>query len=237
MKRLIQGFFRMFGRELRRVDSPTRSFSAGIKHLAGFVSPVTVIDVGVGRGTPELYRHFSSQGYLLVEASPNFSETLEELAKQLNSAVVENVFCGQTSGVQEMRIYRDSHKSSMFEPRRTLDLETVTTVPVATLDSLVAKHDLSPPFVVKIDVEGAELEVVRGAKNTLQRTEAVVAETSILPRFVGAPEFAELVREMSQHGFAVFDILAATNHAGNNCLNQVDVVFVRKDSHFRYPVS
>jgi len=57
---------------------------------------------------------------------------------------------------------------------RTVDAVEVEVVPI---DELVASGELSPPTLVKIDVEGAELDVVRGMADTLARHRpAIVCE-------------------------------------------------------------
>ena len=101
------------------------------------------------------------------------------------------------------------------------------------LDDLIEKHNLPSPYFIKIDVEGAELEVLKGAERTLKNTEAVIADASILPKYKGVPELADLVGAMQQYGFSVFDILAGSNHPDSGYLYQVDLVFVKTDSKLR----
>jgi FkbM family methyltransferase len=59
----------------------------------------------------------------------------------------------------------------------TYQRSTAVTVPTATLDALVRAQGLAAPSVVKIDVEGAEGHVVRGAHHVLaEHHPAIVAE-------------------------------------------------------------
>lgn len=233
LKKLIYGWLQRANIELRSIDAPTRSFGRGLELLSRVIAPKTVIDIGVANGTPELYQHFPAQKYLLVEASPQFSADLERISKTLPDVVIENVFCGSQAGTQEIRLFEDGRKSSMYQPLRKLKLDKVESVPVATLDSLISKHDLTGPFLVKVDVEGAELEVIKGSGETLKDSATVILESSVAPRFGGGPELADLVEAMSRSGFALFDILAGTNDPKTQNLKQVDLVFVQKDAPFR----
>ena len=232
MKTFIKNLLRRTGREFRIVDAPTRSFSRGMEILREVITPETVIDIGVASGTPELYKHFNSQSYLLIEANPAFKPDLLFIKSQLN-AVIENVFCGSERGQTLLKIYSDPRKSSVFEITREMKQVEEIQVPVERLDSLVQKYNLEPPYLIKIDVEGAEIEVIKGAESTLVQTQAVVAEASVLPKYKGGPELADLVVLMYEKGFSVFDILAGTNHPNGNYLFQVDLVFVKTDAKFR----
>ncbi|MCB0196175.1 MAG: FkbM family methyltransferase [Anaerolineae bacterium] len=233
MKQIVHTLLKQFNRQLRSFDDPTRSFSRGFEILRKLISPSTIIDVGVADGTPELYKSFPNHPYLLIEANPTFREQLNKTAAGLD-AVIEYVFCGDQMGETALRVYKDPRKSSTFQINRDLQLETILTVPVNTLDHLVEKHRLNPPYLVKIDVEGAEKSVLEGAVATLKKTEAVIAEASVLPKFKGGTSFAELVHLMDAQGFSVFDIWAGANHPQTQYLYQVDLVFVKTNASFRY---
>jgi len=71
-------------------------------------------------------------------------------------------------------------------------------VPVTTVDAAVREHDLRMPDVLKIDVEGSEIEVLRGALQTIRRSRPlIVAEVHGI-----GPEFADFVdRELSSFGY------------------------------------
>lgn len=234
MKTWVQGLLRYWGRELRSVDAPTRSFARGLELLHPVVAPRTVIDIGVAHGTPELYQQFPPNAfqYLLVEANPVFREDLAGLKSQLN-AVVVNAFCGATAGQVRLRQYEDPRKSSAYAVTRGLNLTAEIDVPVLTLDTIVSEHGLPGPFLMKIDVEGAELDVLRGATQTLTHTEAIIAEVAVLPKYHGGADLPTLVGYLDERGFAVFDILAGTNHSRTKYLHQVDLLFTKKDAPFR----
>lgn len=69
-------------------------------------------------------------------------------------------------------------------------------VEVVTLDELVAKGDVQPPEVIKIDVEGSELEVLRGAGAILERYHPV-----LLLATHSETDYDACCRQLRVHGY------------------------------------
>ena len=73
------------------------------------------------------------------------------------------------------------------------------TVPVTTLDALASELDLKPPFLIKMDVQGAETKVLRGARHVLAETLAVISEADIA-------DFQTINAEALAAGFDLYDV-------------------------------
>ena len=97
-------------------------------------------------------------------------------------------------------------------------------IPVTTLDLLVEEQKLQPPFGLKIDTEGFELEVIHGAAKFWRETQFVIAEVSLVERFVGGYSFSEFTEAMTKNGFFLWDIL-------NTHERYVDAVFLPSLNH------
>jgi hypothetical protein len=95
-----------------------------------------------------------------------------------------------------------------------------------TLDELARERALPAPFALKIDTEGFELEVLRGARRFLEDTLLVVAEVSVARRFEGGYTFAQFIAEMDQRGFRLATFLDLVGLRRPELL-YVDAVFVR----------
>lgn len=199
------------------------------KVLPGGVT--TVIDIGVAHGTPELYSAFPSTQYqyVLVEASPLYAESVSKLGNSMH-AIVENVFCSDSIGTQPFIVRRDAAAKGSKFARRSESQPDTTPVVSTTLDALLAKHSLTNPCVIKIDVEGAELEVLRGATTALALAEAVIIETPIIVRMHGASSFGEIVTFLTQHKFALFDISEMSYSTDTRFLNLANGIFVKRDN-------
>ena len=101
-------------------------------------------------------------------------------------------------------------------------------VPVKTLDNLV--KDKGPFDFVKLDVQGAEIEVLEGATETLKNVDFLFLECSLVEYNEGAPLAAEVITKLDQLGFRLYDIIP--QERVSNLLMQFDAFFVRKDSEF-----
>ncbi len=99
------------------------------------------------------------------------------------------------------------------------------TVPVIPLDVLVAREKIPPPDLLKLDVQGYELEVLRGAEGCLRHARAVLCEVSFQQFYAGQPLFPEVLAFLETRGFALHALGAGTPHGSP--LVQTDALFLR----------
>ena len=101
-----------------------------------------------------------------------------------------------------------SVNGSLHRPRPGMDSvygsgwegEATITVPTTTLDQMVG--DL-PVALLKIDVQGAEAEVLRGAQGVLMRTDIVMLEVTFFSHYDGDTTFVDLHSMMTDAGFSL----------------------------------
>ena len=237
IKNLVERVLRGFGYELKAVGSPPRGFPASLAHARGAgLAPRTVFDVGVGRGTPWLYAAFPDAKHVLFEPLATFGADLDRLAAEL-SADVHRVALSNRSGTATFRRHVDfPTSSSLYDIDPQFDAYSrrvqgqhrfeEQTVPLATLDEL---NRYEPPFVLKLDVEGAERDVIEGAGNTLRSTELLIAEISVMRRRRDEPVFADMIGLLDSAGFELFDIPELAQ-AADGTLRYLDAAFVPKGS-------
>lgn len=73
------------------------------------------------------------------------------------------------------------------------------TVKMVTLDSVANRLQLAPPYLIKLDVQGAEAQVLRGASGVLSETHTVICEVDL-------DDHAEIHRILDEAGFGLFDL-------------------------------
>jgi len=188
------------------------------------LKPQTVIDVGVAHGTPELYAAFPDAGLLLIEPLTEWEPVMRSiLAKRPGDYVV--AAAGDSEGEAEMLVPEVLAWARLTDA--STDRSRVRSVPVTTVDAEVKRLGLPGPFVLKVDVEGHEAEVIAGARETLTQCDAVLLEG-----FLDRTFLPQLVL-MDEAGFVVHDFYGFGYNEADGTLGQVDTMFVRQGSPLR----
>lgn len=100
-------------------------------------------------------------------------------------------------------------------------------VPVTSLDEYCRERGIESVYLLKIDVQGFEVEVLRGANRMLRDVQYVFVESGIRRLYEGAPTFAETFLELERRGFDLMHLRAW--HRGNRVLIETDMLFRRND--------
>jgi FkbM family methyltransferase len=197
------------------------------------LEPRTVIDVGVAEGTPELYAAFCEAQLLLVEPLEEYSRSLQTIVRERGAQLVLAA-AGPTAATMEIAVHRVPACSSLLGAHRGDNAEiSWRCVPTVALDDVIVERALPGPYVLKVDVEGAELRVLEGATALLEQTELALLEVSLFELVADAPQLHDVVAWMHQHGFVVADFYNGHNRLLDGALAQVDVAFVKEDGRFR----
>lgn len=93
-----------------------------------------------------------------------------------------------------------------------------------TLDSVCDEFDLPTPTLIKLDTQGSEISILKGARRTLMDVNLLYLEVPVLQYNEGAPSFDEYINYITSIGFlpvGLFEI-----HISHGVLIQVDVLFM-----------
>jgi FkbM family methyltransferase len=149
---------------------------------------------------------------------------------------INNVGVAREPGTLELNLMSESAVSNSFlrpveatwdEVQYRAGTITTKTVPVTTLDAYCSEKGIESVYLIKIDVQGFELEVLKGAKETLKITDYVFVESAIRPLYEQAPRFTDVYAHMDHHGFHLIGMRAW--HRGNQTLMESDMLFRRND--------
>jgi FkbM family methyltransferase len=198
--------------------------------------PATVIDVGAAYGdwAVKCAAVFPEARYLLIEPLEEFAPFLRERADALGDARYLPFAAAGHDGDAQLHVHLDLVGSSLLEEYDDSLAEVhQRVVRAATLDSLVRETSSRGSFLVKIDTQGAELEVLTGAEDVLGDAIAVVLEVSFMPFFMGGHEVGDVVRTMQERGFVPYDVVEPLYRPLDGALAQADAVFVPDDSPLR----
>lgn len=184
----------------------------------------TIIDVGVLSGTPWLYEVFPDARFILVDPLEESRASVTDLWGGLDF-VFHQTALGARKGSIELEI--EPSRPSRSTPGHRFAHGTLLErrkVDVVRLDTLT--DGIAGPFGLKIDTEGHELEVIKGATRTLERCEFVIAEVSVKKRFEGGYRFSDFIAAMAERGFEVHSFLSGLTRAPR----MSDVLFIPADS-------
>jgi len=123
------------------------------------------------------------------------------------------------SASQSSFLEHDGVFAGHFKVKASYDVE------VTTFRDLVEELKLEPPFGVKIDTEGFELEVVKGMVGCFDKIDFLICEASVRRVFKDSYQFSELVAFLAEHDMLFFNILNDTSPWPR----YYDTVFLHKD--------
>jgi FkbM family methyltransferase len=205
-----------------------------LKHLRsnGF-APRTLIDVGafIGGWSRGARTIFPNARYLMIEGNEDNRQRLEMSVEEIGHAEFLIALLGPVE--KESVTFHVHSKGSSVLPELTSFGMEPRSVPMKRLDDIMATRPVEEPILLKLDAQGFELEILRGAPITLARAEVVVLEASLIPYNEGAPLLAEVIAFMSQAGFIAYDIFGGHRRESDNALYQTDIAFTRPTSSLR----
>lgn len=106
-------------------------------------------------------------------------------------------------------------------------------IQITTINSLLEKHKIEIPELVKLDIQGFELEALKGASFLFGKTEVFILEVSLFSFVESMPIFSEVIRFMADKGYEVYDFPGFYHRPFDGALGQVDVCFVKRGGLLR----
>lgn len=199
-----------------------------LEALANFVkssSPdeitFTILEIGarpLGE-KPEPFHH-------LVNLFPGSEIIAFELEKDLCDRLNRNsspgivyypVALGRADERRQLYITQHPMCTSLYPPNEKLlmhyhnmdvsMLHSVSTVTTTSLDSFATFHSVADVDFIKIDIQGAELDVFQGATNTLRDVVLIVSEVEFIPLYVDQPLFGDVSAYLLEQGFMLHKLL------------------------------
>lgn len=208
----------------------------GLVHHLPRKRPVTLCDVGANRGdfAAAVEAHCGIRRALLVEPQPALHL---ELQKRFDGSrfKVSNYALSDHGGAQEFDILGADSCSSLLSVKpespfvgRQIDVSVKQRLEVKlrTLDDLLAEQQWTGPIdLLKLDTQGTELQVLRGATRTLPTVRVVFVEVSFRSLYEGDALFPEIHQFLSAAGFRFYSIHEVFRDANRELL-QADAVFL-----------
>lgn len=191
-------------------------------------SPENVLDIGayVGDWTKMIKQIFPACNVLMVEPLPDKKTALLEICKKFNGSV--NFVNALLSSMDDQRINFNINEtaSSILNEHFNNSNKSIELL-TKTVDGISEKKIFD---LIKLDTQGYELEILKGAKNTIKKTEVILMEVSLIDIYKDVPLIKDVLNFMDENGFQLYDICSFIRRPLDNALWQIDAIFVRKNS-------
>ncbi len=218
---------------IKRFEVPSMDWSLGNMRRLGF-RPARVVDIGAYKGewTVMTRAIFPEAAFLMLEAQESLRGDLEQV-KGRNSAMVNYQIALLGAESREEVCFHQYDVAptgaSVLAAQAGAPSRTVKRS-METLDEILGRENFRRPDLIKIDVQGYELEVLKGGGEALAGAEAIVMEVSLLELYKGNPLMHEVIAFMHQRGFQCYDIPTLMRRPSDGTLWQVDMIFVKANS-------
>lgn len=196
----------------------------------------TVIDVGANRGQFSLSvrHHHPNARIIAFEPLSTAATVYREVFVGDSRTTLHEAAISTTSGVATIQISQREDSSSLL-PITPLQTELypavvaigTTEVRTAPLSQFVSTADIVAPAMLKIDVQGFELEVLRASEQLLPCFANIYVEASFTTLYAGQALAHEIVEYLATHRFHFCGAYNPTYHPRTGKLLQADLLFER----------
>lgn len=208
-----------------KFQHPDRLVSEALKHMGVDL----IVDAGANRG--QFAKRMIENGFdgtiLSFEPVPATYAILAAAAQKHPNWQVFNLALGDTAGQMTIHCHTDDSLNS-FLPTGNLARERYDgmdqrkeEVNIETLDSFLEKKigasEMKSPnsIFLKLDTQGYDLAVLRGAQRTVEMITIIQSEASVNPIYEGMPDYLETLHELKKLGFkpAAFKTVSRDKHS------------------------
>jgi FkbM family methyltransferase len=240
IKKFLQRLIRRLGWEIRPITSANIEQQV-VKELLKLARVNTVLDVGANSGQwGDLLFETGYSGRLIsFEAVPAVHAVLLAHAKMSGKSwdIAPCAALGGEPGQMQFNLSANTLSSSALQMRGRHVAAAPDSVYIAKQMVSVERLDhLAAPFMrsdsrlmLKIDTQGYELEVLRGATGLLERVDCMQVELSLVGLYEGAPSYLEMLTYIKSLGFEIFNFVPVFKDRRSGQVLQVDGFFFRSD--------
>ncbi|MBL7846683.1 MAG: FkbM family methyltransferase [Cyclobacteriaceae bacterium] len=182
---------------------------------AAQIEPEVIVDGGANIGfvTHQFRKSFPKAKIISIEPSDKVFQKLKEAYKADTAVLPLNVGISAAPGTMEFNVNANTGTSSFLHPnayhashlaKTKLETRTIRTI---SLDSLAAENNLDRIDILKLDIEGYELEALKGAEALLakQHVRAILLEVNLIESYERQPLFFEIAAYLHQRNYFAFN--------------------------------
>lgn len=192
----------------RRLNKSEFPDMADLFAAAG-VEPKVVIDGGayIGFVTHQFLKNFPQAHVYSFEPNPKVFSTLQNAYANNSRVTPINAGIGSTTGEMMFQINKRAVTSSFLPATEYHKMNIASTnieiekVLITTIDDAMLKEGVSHIDILKLDIEGFEIEGLKGIKEIDKNVSMVFAEVNLQPTYEGQPLMDDVIIYMREHHF------------------------------------
>jgi FkbM family methyltransferase len=193
-----------------------------------------VLDVGANRGewAQRALEAFPEATITMIEPQEEMRVSLERFCRAHPGSRWVQAVAGATSGTSILTVFDDLVGSTVLPPpsEEQRSWGRQRDVRMVAIDDL---FDGPLPQLVKLDVQGYELEALAGATKLFGATEVFILEAALMEFMPGQPVLVDIIGFMAERGYSVYDLAGFARRPSDGALGQVDLCFARTDGFLR----
>jgi FkbM family methyltransferase len=198
-------------------------------------SPKVIADVGAYEGefTTEVLKTFPDATFHMFEANPQKEAGLKSVLAKYPQHTKLHMNCLGSKAGQEVSFHLMETASSVLDEHVDQHAPTVV-LKTETLDNIFTAAGVGKVDMIKLDVQGYEVEILKGFEKYLPTVDVIVTEVSLLDIHKGVPLFRDVINFMYDYGFVTYDICSVSARRPlDQALWQTDLIFVKENSALR----
>ena len=196
-----------------------------------------IVDGGAhtGNTTKEFLKKFESPEIFAFEAIPELSVKLSNRFSGTQGVTVFQKAIGAENRKVKFNILKHTSSSSILTPTEetfklhggeSMKTEKILDVDMVRLDSILpAGKNID---ILKLDLQGYELEALKGAIGILDKVKIIISEVEFIPLYNGQPLFSDLDIFLRNKGFRLFNFYHLYTFP-NGQMDAGDALFIRED--------
>ena len=190
-------------------------------------NPKVIFDIGAYKGdwTKMCLKIYPKSKYFLFEPQDYLSKFLNSF--QNRNIIYENILFGDQNN-KEVKFYQFKTSSSVLKFGENIPSLKKRT---RSLDNYIKENKIEAIDILKVDVQGYELNVLKGAISSLGMIEILIIEVSFLEIYEKSPLASRIIKFLDENNFQIFDVVDFKYRPLDNNLFQVDMFFINKKSN------
>lgn len=196
--------------------------------------PEYVIDIGAytGEWTLMTRQIFPTSKILMIEPQISCRERLSNIVNESNNnTYYSNSLLGAIDN-RTVDFNESANASSIYEMNSDVTSYKQSKV-LVTLDTVLLSY---PAFIksklIKLDVQGYEIEILKGSSSVLKNTEFILMEVSLIDIYKNSPLIYDVFLFMQKSGYYVYDFCSQIR-LPDFTLWQVDILFIHEQSKYK----